>query len=76
LLLSPLGEGAVLHLYNAESLLPKDDLCQLWLQLAQRAGEELIDMQMSNRQTDGQTMDDQESSPGELNISTIQSRIP
>jgi hypothetical protein len=38
------------------------------------SGEE-IDMQMSNRQTDGRTMDDQESSPGELNISTIQSRI-
>jgi hypothetical protein len=35
------------------------------------SGEE-IDMQMSNRQTDGQTMDDQESSP----ISTILSRIP
>jgi hypothetical protein len=33
-------------------------------------GEE-IDMQMSNRQTDGRTMDDQESSPTELKISTI-----
>ena len=33
-------------------------------------------MQMSNRQTDGRTMDDQESSPTELKISTILSRIP
>jgi hypothetical protein len=38
-------------------------------------GEE-IDMQVSNRQTDGRTMDDQESSPTELKISTILSRIP
>jgi hypothetical protein len=32
----PLGKGLVLHLYNSESLLPKDDLCQPWLKLAQR----------------------------------------
>ena len=32
----PLGKGIVLHLYNSESPLPKDDLCQLWLKLAQR----------------------------------------
>jgi hypothetical protein len=31
----PLGKGVVLHLYNSESSLPKDDLCQLWLKLAQ-----------------------------------------
>jgi hypothetical protein len=35
-LLSPLGEGGVLHLRNSESSLPKDDLCQLWLKLAQQ----------------------------------------
>ena len=32
----PLGKGGVLHLYNSESSLPKDDLCKLWLKLAQR----------------------------------------
>jgi hypothetical protein len=32
----PLGKGGVLHLYNSESPLPKDDFCQLWLKLAQR----------------------------------------
>jgi hypothetical protein len=32
----PLGMGVVLHLYNSEFSLPKDDLCQLWLNLAQR----------------------------------------
>jgi hypothetical protein len=32
----PLGKGVVLHLYNSESPLPKDDLYQLWLKLAQR----------------------------------------
>jgi hypothetical protein len=32
----PLGKGVVLHLNNSESLLPNDDLCQLWLQLAQQ----------------------------------------
>jgi hypothetical protein len=32
----PLGKASVLHLYNSESSLPKDDLCQLWLKLAQR----------------------------------------
>jgi hypothetical protein len=32
----PLGKGVVLHLYTSESSLPKDDLCQLWLKLAQR----------------------------------------
>jgi hypothetical protein len=36
LLLSPLKEGVVLHLYNSKSPLPKDDLCQLWLKLTQR----------------------------------------
>jgi hypothetical protein len=30
---SPLGEGVVLHLYNSESPLPKDTLCQIWLKL-------------------------------------------
>jgi hypothetical protein len=67
-----LEKGVVLHLYNSESLLPKDDLCNFGCNWPSGSGEELIDMQMSNRQT----MDDQESSPGELNISTIQSRIP
>jgi hypothetical protein len=38
--------------------------------------EEEIDMQMFNTQTDGRTMDDQESSPTELKVSTILSRIP
>jgi hypothetical protein len=32
----PLGKGVVLHLYNSESSLHKDDLCQLWLKLTKR----------------------------------------
>jgi hypothetical protein len=32
----PLGKRVVLHLYNSESPLPKDNMCQLWLKLAQR----------------------------------------
>jgi hypothetical protein len=35
-LLSPLGKGVTLHMNNSESPLPKNSLCQLWLQLAQR----------------------------------------
>jgi hypothetical protein len=31
----PLGNGVVLHLYNSEFPLPKDDLCQVRLKLAQ-----------------------------------------
>jgi hypothetical protein len=31
----PLVKGVVLHLYISEFSLPKDDLCQLWLKLAQ-----------------------------------------
>jgi hypothetical protein len=34
-LLSPLGEGLSLPLHKHESPLPKDDLCQVWLKLAQ-----------------------------------------
>jgi hypothetical protein len=36
ILLSPLGNGIVLHLYYSESPLPKNDLCQLWVKLAKR----------------------------------------
>jgi hypothetical protein len=32
----PLGKRGVLHLYNSESPLPKDDSCQHWLKLAPR----------------------------------------
>jgi hypothetical protein len=31
----PLGKGVVFHLYNSESPLPKDALCQVGLKLAQ-----------------------------------------
>jgi hypothetical protein len=34
LLLSPLGEGLSPSFEQLESLLPKDDLCQVWLKLA------------------------------------------
>jgi hypothetical protein len=40
----PHGDGVVLRLYNSNSHLPKDNLCQLWLKLA-------------NRQTNRQTID-------------------
>jgi hypothetical protein len=32
----PLEYGVALHMNKSDSPLPKDDLCQLWLQLAQR----------------------------------------
>jgi hypothetical protein len=57
----PLGKGVVLHLYNSECPLPKDELCQLWLKLAQWfwrrswKSKSLTD----RRQTDGQTDDGQ-----------------
>jgi hypothetical protein len=57
----PLGKGVVLHLYNSESSLPKDDLCQLWLKLAQqfwrRSGrcKCLTDRHQTDGQTDGRT---------------------
>jgi hypothetical protein len=54
------------HLYNSESPLPKDDLCQLWLKLAQwfwRRSRKCKSL------TDRQMMDDQKSSL-ELSIST------
>jgi hypothetical protein len=35
LLLSLLGEGYPLHLNNLESPPPKDDLCKVWIKLAQ-----------------------------------------
>jgi hypothetical protein len=34
-IISPLEKGNPLHLNNLESPLPKDDLCQVWLKLAQ-----------------------------------------
>ena len=34
-LLSSFGKGQALHLKKIESSLPKDDLCQVWLKLAQ-----------------------------------------
>jgi hypothetical protein len=52
----PLEKGIALHLNNFESLSPKDDLCQLWLQLAQRFWRRSKKCKKkSNRQTDGQT---------------------
>jgi hypothetical protein len=30
-----LGKGVVIHLYDSESPLPKDALCQVWLKLTQ-----------------------------------------
>ena len=68
----PLEKGVVLHLNNSESLLPKDDLCQLRMQIGPAGLEKkLIYKCLTDRQ-----MDDQESSPGELNIAAIQTRIP
>jgi hypothetical protein len=66
----PLGNRIVLHLYNSEFSLPKDDLCQLWLKLAQRfwrrnwKSKSLTDRRQTDGQTDGQTTDksDQKSS--------------
>jgi hypothetical protein len=58
-----LGKRVGLHMNNFESLSPKADLCQLWLQLANRFWR-----RSSNRQTNGRTpavrrtTDDQKSS--------------
>jgi hypothetical protein len=43
-----------LHLNNLESPPPSDDLCQVWLELAQWFGEEVENVKVY-RQTDGQT---------------------
>jgi hypothetical protein len=55
------GEGGVLHLYNSEYSLPKDDLCQLWLKLARRFWKRSWKCKSltDRRQTDGQTDDGQ-----------------
>jgi hypothetical protein len=55
----PLGKGVVHHLYNSESSLPKDDLCQLWSKLAQRIWRKSWKCKSltDRRQTDRQTTD-------------------
>ena len=60
----PLEKGATLHLNKLESPPPKDDLCQVWLKLAQwfwrrsRKCEKFTDRRTDGR-TDGQTDDGQ-----------------
>jgi hypothetical protein len=57
----PLERGNPLHLNKLESPLPKDDLCQVWLKLAQRfwrRSRKCKSLQ-TDRQTDGQTDDGQ-----------------
>jgi hypothetical protein len=60
LLLSLLGEWVVPPLYNSKFPLPKDDLYKLWLKLAQRFRRETDGER--ERQTDKQTIGDQNSS--------------
>jgi hypothetical protein len=73
----PLGKGVVLHLYNSEFPLPKDDLWQVWLKLAQRfwRSRKCKSLQTDVRRTDRQTTDKERSekltwafSSGELKI--------
>jgi hypothetical protein len=60
----PLGKGVVLHLYNSESPLPNDALCQVWLNWPSGSEEEVENVKLmfnrqTDRQTDGQTDDGQ-----------------
>jgi hypothetical protein len=57
----PLAKGVVLHLYNSESSLPKDDLCQRWLKLTKRfwRRSQKCKSLTDRRQADGQTDDGQ-----------------
>jgi hypothetical protein len=61
----PLGKGVVLHLYNSESPLLKDDFCQLWLKLAQqfwKRSRKCKSLILTDRcKTDGQTTDNRRS---------------
>ena len=53
----PLEKGNPLYFNNLESPTPKDDLCQVWLKLAQRfwrRSRKCKSLQ-TDRQTDGQT---------------------
>jgi hypothetical protein len=47
----PLGKGVILHLYNSESPLPKDDVCQLWLNWRSGSGEEVENVKVSDKCT-------------------------
>ena len=51
----PLGKGNPLHFNNLESTPPKDDLCQVWLKLAQRFWRR----SRKCKRTDGRTDDRQ-----------------
>jgi hypothetical protein len=62
LLLSPLGEGGCPSFVQFWIPLPKNDLCQLWLQLAQRFWRRSWKCKsLTDRRQDGQTMDNQKS---------------
>jgi hypothetical protein len=53
-----LEKGYSLRLNKFESPPPKDDLCQVWLKLAQSSGEEVENVKVyrqTDRQTDRQT---------------------
>jgi hypothetical protein len=73
LLLTLLGEGVNLHLNNSVSYSPKDDLCQLWLELDQQFWrrsqkcKSLTDRQMDRLQSsDGQQTTGNQKSSFEL----------
>ena len=42
----PLEKGGALYLNQLESLLPKDDLCQVWLKLVGSEEEDLLNLSM------------------------------
>jgi hypothetical protein len=61
-IISPWGRGCPLFV-QFESPLPKDDLCQLWLKLAQRFCRKVENVSLTDRRTDRlRTTDDQKSS--------------
>jgi hypothetical protein len=53
----PFEKGDPLHLNKLESPFPKDDLCQVWLKLAQWFWRRRVENVKVYRQTDGKTDD-------------------
>jgi hypothetical protein len=55
----PMEKGNLLHLHNLQSPSPKDDLCPLWLKLAQWFWRSEVENVKVYRQTDSQMNDRQ-----------------
>jgi hypothetical protein len=51
----PLERGYPVPLNKLKSPSPKDDFCQVWLQLISGSGEEVENVKVTDGQTDGRT---------------------